>query len=158
MVNLSTKVKALTAAAALIIAPAEGLRQYAYKDPVGIPTACFGATLGIKMGQRFTLEQCKAMLNRDTQIAVETVLKYAPDAPDRVVIGFASAVYNLGPKIVANQKESTAARLLAAKEWDKACNQLPRWDKAKVAGVMVSLPGLVTRRAHEKEMCLHGQG
>lgn len=156
MAALSTRIKALTAAAALIIAPAEGLRQYAYKDPVGIPTACFGATKGIKMGQTFTLEQCKGMLNRDTQEAVEIVLKSAPNAPDRVVIAFASAVYNLGPKIVTNTKESTAARLLQAQEWEKACKQLPRWDKAKVMGVMVSLPGLTTRRLHEEDVCLNG--
>lgn len=156
MAALVTRVKALTVAAALIIAPAEGLRQYAYKDPVGIPTACFGATKGIKMGQRFTIEECKEMLNRDTQIAVETVLKYAPDAPDRVIVGFASAVYNLGPKIVADTNSSTAARFLKAKEWDKACNQLPRWDKARVAGVLVALPGLTKRRAHEEDVCLHG--
>jgi GH24 family phage-related lysozyme (muramidase) len=37
-----------------------------------------------------------------------------------------------------------------------ACNQLPRWDKASVGGIMVSLPGLSKRRAAERDLCLTG--
>lgn len=157
MASLKTKTAALVAAASLVAAPFEGLRQWAYKDPVGIPTICFGAIKGVKMGQYATLEECKAMLNRDMTIAVEAVQKCVPDAPDRVVISFGSAVYNLGEKLVCNKQSSTAARLLAAKEWDKACHQLPRWNKAKVAGVMVELPGLTKRRAAEEKVCIDGQ-
>ena len=40
----------------------EGLRTVAYKDPVGIPTACFGETLGVEMGQEYTVEQCREMV------------------------------------------------------------------------------------------------
>ena len=43
------KAIALTLATALAV-PAEGLRQYAYKDPVGLPTMCFGSTAGVRMG------------------------------------------------------------------------------------------------------------
>jgi GH24 family phage-related lysozyme (muramidase) len=51
---------------------------------------------------------------------------------------------------------STAARYLRAGKLKEACNELPKWDKARVAGVLVSLPGLTKRRALEKETCLQG--
>ena len=71
-----------------------------------------------------------------------------------MLAAFGDAVYNLGPTIACNKQKSTAARLLDAGDLDGACNQLPRWDKARVGGVMVSLPGLTKRRAKEREVCL----
>ena len=46
--------------------------------------------------------------------------------------------------------------MLKAKDYAGACNQLPRWDKAKVAGVMINLRGLTKRRALERDTCLQG--
>ena len=37
-----------------------------------------------------------------------------------------------------------------------ACQQLPRWNKARVAGAMVELPGLTKRRAAEMALCMEG--
>ena len=51
---------------------------------------------------------------------------------------------------------STAARMLKAGDIAGACQQLPRWDKASVGGVMVSLPGLTKRRAKEMALCMEG--
>ena len=48
------------------------------------------------------------------------------------------------------------ARLLATKQWRQACDELPRWDKARVGGALVALPGLTKRRAAEREVCLAG--
>lgn len=45
---------------------------------------------------------------------------------------------------------------LEAGDYQGACDQLVRWDKARVAGVMVSLPGLTKRRAKERDLCLSG--
>jgi lysozyme len=44
------------------LAGAEGLRTVAYKDPVGIPTICFGETKDVQLGQTATAEECKDML------------------------------------------------------------------------------------------------
>jgi GH24 family phage-related lysozyme (muramidase) len=66
------------------------------------------------------------------------------------------AVFNMGPTIACNQKKSTAARLLATGRIKEACEQLPRWDKASVAGMLVSLPGLTKRRNSEMQVCLQG--
>lgn len=140
-----------------LAAPAEGLRQYAYKCPAGILTACFGSTgPHVVKGKRYNLDQCKALLDADMQKAINAVEKCQPGLPAPVLAAFADATFNMGPTIACNTKQSTAARYLAAGRIIDACNQLPRWDKARVAGVMVRLPGLTTRRANEQKLCLSG--
>lgn len=147
-------------AAALAIAvavaiPAEGLRQTAYRDPVGILTVCYGTTgKDVTTGKTYSLAECKSLLNRDMLGAVEQVETCVPGLPEKTLAAFADAVYNIGPKIACDTAHSTAARLLKAGDIKGACNQLPRWDKASVGGVMVSLPGLTKRRAKEQALCL----
>lgn len=151
-----SKARVLALAVALA-APAEGLRQYAYYDPPGILTVCRGHTgADVVKGRYYSLAECERFMNDDMQAAVDAVERCAPDAPENVHAAFADAVYNLGPAIACNRVKSTAARLLAAKDWAGACNQLPRWDKARVAGVSIALPGLTKRRALERELCMEG--
>jgi GH24 family phage-related lysozyme (muramidase) len=63
-------------------------------------------------------------------------------------------VFNLGPTIVCNTEASTAARLLKSGKLIDACEELPKWNKARVAGQLVELPGLTTRRERERKLCL----
>ena len=144
----------LLAAAALATAiaiPAEGLRQYAYRDPPGILTVCYGTTgKDVVAGKKYSLQECKAFLDRDMLKAVQTVEKCQPGLPENVLAAFSDAVYNLGPSVAC---ESTAARLLRSGKVMDACDQLPRWNKAKVAGVYVELPGLTKRREEERRLC-----
>lgn len=150
-----SKKAALAAALATALAiPAEGLRQVAYLDPPGILTVCYGSTTDVQRGKVYSLDECKARLDIDMLAAVTAVERCAPEAPLQVTAAFADAVYNIGPTIACNTSASTAARLLKARDWAGACRQLPRWDKARVAGVMVSLPGLTKRRAAEMQLCL----
>lgn len=149
-----------TAAAAIIAAaiavPAEGLRQVAYYDPPGILTVCYGHTGTVVKGKRYSLEECEALLQADMKTAVETVDRCVPGLPVEVLAAFSDAAFNLGPVIACDLKRSTAARLLKAGDLAGACNQLPRWNKARVAGVAVELPGLTKRRAAERDLCLQG--
>ena len=144
----------LLAAAALATAiaiPAEGLRQYAYRDPPGILTVCYGTTgKDVIAGRKYSLQECKAFLDRDMLKAVQTVEKCQPGLPENVLSAFSDAVYNLGPSVAC---ESTAARVLRSGKVMEACDQLPRWNKAKVAGVYVELPGLTKRREAERRLC-----
>lgn len=154
---METKNKRRAGALALAVAlamPAEGLRQVAYRDPVGIPTICFGSTKGVKMGDTATLEQCKALLTEEMLVAIDQVERCVPGLEPQVLAAFADAVYNMGPTIACNPAQSTAARLLRAGDTEAACRQLPRWDKARVAGVLVPLPGLTKRRHAEMQVCL----
>lgn len=149
--------KRLAAAAALATAiaiPAEGLRQYAYYDPPGILTVCYGSTVDVEKGRKYSLAECRARLDADMATAVRTVEACQPGLPENVLAAFADAVYNMGPTIACNPLRSTAARHLARDEYREACEQLPRWNKARVLGQMVELPGLTKRREKERLLCL----
>ena len=154
MESRSRRLTTAAVLAAAIAMPAEGLRQVAYRDPVGIPTICFGSTRGVKMGDTATADQCKALLTKEMLEAVQQVEICVPNAPTPVLAAFADAVYNIGPRIACDTAVSTAARLLKVSNWSAACKQLPKWDKARVAGTLVALPGLTKRRNAEMELCL----
>ena len=149
------KAIALALATALAV-PMEGLRQYAYRDPVGIPTVCFGSTQGVKMGDFRTVPECKALLTKEMTNVIETVDRCRPGLPPEVLAAFSDAAYNIGEHIACDSKRSTAARFLAERNLIGACRQLGRWNRARVAGVSVELPGLTKRRAMETELCLRG--
>ena len=154
---MNTKNKAIAAVLATAIAvPAEGLRQWAYRDPVGIPTICFGSTEGVKMGDFRTVPECKTLLTKEMDHVIETVDRCRPGLPPEVLAAFSDAAYNLGEHVACDGNRSTAARMLAAGDITGACNQLPRWSKARVAGFLIDLPGLVKRREMERQLCLQG--
>lgn len=153
----SNRRRAAAAALAVAIAvPAEGLRQWAYRDPPGILTVCYGSTTNVQAGVKYSLEECKARLDDDMRRAIATVDTCAPGLPEKVLAAFGDAAYNLGPKIACDLQNSTAARYLKAGDLAAACQQLPRWSKARVGGSLVSLPGLTKRRAKEMALCLEG--
>ncbi len=146
---------ALALAAAIAI-PAEGLRYWAYRDPPGILTVCYGSTRDVDPNRRYTDSECLKRLEGDMGAAVDAVERCAPGLPVQVVAAFGDAVYNIGERIACDQSQSTAARHLAAGRLVDACNELPRWDKARVGGALVSLPGLANRRERERLLCLEG--
>ena len=150
------RVGTAVALAAAIAIPAEGLRQWAYYDPPGILTVCYGSTTNVQKGVKYSLDECKARLDADMLAAVQAVDRCAPGLPVPVLAAFGDAVYNIGPTVACDTSRSTAARLLKAGDLRGACDQLPRWNKARVAGAMVELPGLTKRRAKERELCLEG--
>lgn len=147
---------AIAAIAASLAVPFEGLRQYAYYDPPGILTVCYGHTGGVIKGRKYSVEECNGLLSSDMLDAVLAVERCAPGLPVDTAAALSDAVFNLGPKLVCNTSASTLARKLKAGDVRGACEQLPRWDKARVLGRMVALPGLTKRRAAEKQLCLRG--
>ena len=155
MTPAQRKASALAIATALAI-PAEGLRQTYYYDPPGILTVCYGHTGGVDKTKRYTLDECKALLNKDMLHALDTVERCQPGLPTGVLAAFGDAVYNMGPRIACDVSKSTAARMLKSGDIKGACNQLPRWNKTHILGVAVPLAGLTKRRAAEKTLCLEG--
>lgn len=143
--------------ATAIAVPAEGLRRVAYYDPPGILTVCRGHTgPEVIKGKVYSLAECDAFMSADMKAAVAQVDACVPGLPPHVLAAFGDAVFNTGPTIACNTTKSTAARKLRAGDVAGACAELPRWDKARVAGVMVTLPGLTKRRAQERDLCLSG--
>lgn len=139
------------AIAVSIVGGFEGLRQVAYLDPVGIPTACFGETKGIKMGMRFSRAECEGLLIDSLLEADSYVQKCVrlPDLPDYRHAALVSFTYNVGGTAFCN---STLVRKLNAGDIVGACNELPRWNRAKG----IALPGLTKRRNAERDMCMRG--
>jgi GH24 family phage-related lysozyme (muramidase) len=157
MATNAERAKAAALIATALAIPAEGLRQFAYYDPPGILTTCYGHTgPDVVRGKKYSLPECKALLDTDMLNAVLSVERCAPGLPVPVLAAFSDAAYNLGPKIACDTSHSTAARMLKAGDIAGACNQLPRWNRATVGGVSVELPGLTKRRAAERELCLTG--
>jgi len=159
MPEISSRGKKVSAAALIataIAVPAEGIRQYAYYDPPGILTVCYGATDGVIKGKKYSLEECKALLNADMQKAVVMVDKCHPNLPVKVLAAFSDAVYNMGATIACDANKSTAARYLYKGDLINACLQLEFWNKSRIAGVLVELPGLTKRRKQEEQLCLEG--
>lgn len=154
--TMKRKAAALAIATALAV-PAEGLRRIAYYDPPGVLTVCFGHTgADVVKNKTYSMDECYRLLNQDMQVAVDTVERCVPGLPPKVLAAFADTVYNAGPTIVCDKKNSTAARLLYQGKLVEGCNQLPRWDKTTIAGVKVALPGLTKRRALAQQICLEG--
>lgn len=153
----SQRVAAAAALATAVAVPAEGLRQIAYMDPPGILTVCRGHTgADVVKGRRYSLAECDQFLTADMRHAVETVDLCVPGLPVEVLASFADATFNAGPTIACNPAKSTAARMLKAGDLKGACLQHPRWNKARVLGVMVELPGLTKRTIKRRDLCLTG--
>lgn len=144
--------KTIAVALAIAVAiPAEGLRQKAYKDTGGILTVCYGSTANVDPHKKYSLQECRGRLDKDMAHAVDQVEKCAPGLPENVLAAFSDAVYNMGSTIACH---STAATYLRAGKLVEACNQLPRWNKVNLGGVLVPLPGLSSRREKERQLCL----
>lgn len=132
------------------VAGFEGVRQYAYRDPVGIPTICFGETQGVKMGDYRTMDECKAMLADSLMIAnrsVDQCIKTPINDNQRAAL--VSFTYNVGGGALCR---STLAKKINAGDITGGCDELRLWVYAKG----VKLPGLVNRREAERKMCLQG--
>ncbi|WP_394780579.1 lysozyme [Undibacterium sp.] len=130
----------------------EGTFQKSYSDPIGIPTICRGHTEGVRLGQTATADQCDDMLAKDLLKAnAEMQACVLVPLNENQRAAFASFTFNAGS---GNFCGSSMARKLNAGDYAGACNELPRW---VYAGGKI-LPGLVKRRAAEKELCLRSEG
>lgn len=141
---------AAIALAVPIVAAWEGLELKAYRDVVGIPTICYGETLGVKVGQTATKAECDAMLaKRVAQFANEIEPCLPKQLPPETAAAFVSAAYNIGSGAFC--KSSMSRRALAG-DLRGACDALLMWNKA--GGKVVR--GLTNRRKAERELCLSG--
>jgi len=144
----TTTIAAATIFATGLVTHFEGTRTSAYRDPVGIPTICTGRTEGVVMGQVRSLADCEDMLREDVDTAMASVLALTRvPLNEHELAAYTSFVYNVGHGAFAR---STLLKKLNAGDREGACNELPRWNKAKGR----VLPGLVKRRAAERELCL----
>lgn len=159
MSRLRTAIGALTVAGTLAVgtvavyeSPGGKPNLNAYRDVVGIPTACFGETLGIKMGMKFTKAECEKMFVVRLDEFADAIEKCAPrikELPDRSYVQFVSTAYNIGKSGFCG---STMAKRIKAGDFKGACDAILMWNKA--GGRVIQ--GLVNRRKQEHRDCLAG--
>ena len=116
--------------AVAIAIPAEGLRQWAYYDPPGILTVCYGSTTNVQKGVKYSLDECG--LDDDMRAAIAQVGRLRAGAcTRRCRRRLAMRFYNIGPRIAGDTSASTAARLLKVRRGAAASNAevetAPRW-------------------------------
>jgi lysozyme len=147
--SLARKAAPWAASAAIFIGGWEGLQLVAYRDPIGIPTVCYGETRGVKMGDRYTKEQCSDMLLREIVEFASEVERCVPwdSLPDTRKVAVVSLAYNIGS---GGFCKSSVARELRAGNVAEACDAFLRFNRA--GGVVWR--GLTNRRKAERELCL----
>ena len=139
----------------------EGDEPVGYADPVGIPTAGVGHTgSDVVIGKWYDEATRKGWLVNDLASAAETVERCAPATIDVYQrAAFVSFAYNVGPgkKGVKDgfcvlKNGGIPTHIKRARAGDKAgsCKALLSWTKASGK----TLPGLVTRRKAEYELCM----
>lgn len=138
---------AVVAAITALIMPSEGISLKTYKDPVGIPTICYGETQGVHYGDTKTKEECESMLYKRIGDYLGPVDKMMPGLPDNRRIAYTDAAYNLGVGTIQKSRIPTFEK---AGKWQEACNELNRY----VYAGGKKLGGLVKRRAEEVKICL----
>lgn len=126
----------------------EGLRTEAYLDQAGIPTICYGETLGVKMGDKKTVSECNALHRvRLGYFAWRVDMLVDVEMTDKMHAALTSFAYNVG---IGAFKQSTLLKKLNKGDIEGTCNQLGRWI---YIGKEVS-NGLINRRKEERNLCL----
>lgn len=125
---------------------AEGLRQIAYQDSVGVWTIGYGHTRGVKQGDTCSKEQAEAWLCEDLESVYRDIDRFVHVPLSQGQFdALSSFTFNLGGHAL---RDSTLLRLLNAKDYAGAEKQFPRWVHAGGQ----KLGGLIKRRAGEVEM------
>lgn len=152
--TLAALVGVIAAALLFTSIPAhEGEVLTTYFDPVGIATVCYGDTdpaMAIP-GVTYSRAECLRSLEKQLIKHAEPVLGCAPGvtASPEMTAAFVSLAYNIGTGAFC---KSTVARKYREGDYQGTCAAIPMWNKA---GGKV-WPGLVRRRADERELCERG--
>ena len=134
----------------------EGLRLSPYLCPAGIPTIGYGTTV-YPDATPVSMSDPKITAAKATAILKTEVAKYEDKidewtgggAADYELAGMTSLAYNIG---LSAFSKSTILRLYKAGKLREAAAAFSLWNKARVDGSLIVLPGLVARRAEEAAM------
>jgi GH24 family phage-related lysozyme (muramidase) len=130
----------------------EGLRMTAHYTPSEEWSIGYGHSSTARHGMNVTEGDAMRLLQEDVK-PIEQIITENVRAPlnqnehDALV----SLIFNIGEE---NFKRSTALRKLNAGDKLGAAEAMEKWNKAKIDGELVTLDGLVRRRAAEKSLFL----
>lgn len=137
-----------------VIAKWEGCVLKPYKDIAGLRTIGIGHL--IKPGENFpdgvsiTKEQALNILRSDVEICENAIKKHIKVPLNQNQFdALVSFGFNCGIGVYSNSGVATA---INAGQFDKVPEKLREWSKARIKGVLQTVPGLLNRRNHEIEI------
>jgi lysozyme len=142
-----------------IIKAFEGKKLKAYKDSVGIWTIGFGSIYHydlkrpIQRGDVITEEKAIEWLQKEIKDKTRSIKQFITVPINKNQLdALISLVYNIG---LSAFKKSTLLKLLNQNA-DKisVADQFLRWNKGRINGKLVTIPGLTNRRKLERELFL----
>jgi len=149
--NPRTKVALLVVSGMSMIGIAlhEGYVGHTYKDSVGVNTIGFGTTVGVKPGQKITVERALVKLGTNVTEKEQAMKKCLGDVPlyQHEWDAYVSLSYNIG---TGGFCSSTLVKKLKVADYNGACKEILRWNRA---GGRVN-DGLVKRRRDEYRQCM----
>lgn len=123
-----------------------------YQDSVGVWTIGYGHTAGVgPHSRRLTEREAAQLLDQDLQHTYERAVEALPMADElnrNQADALVAFVYNVGPGAIS--AETGIGRALRARQWQRAADEMLRWDEA---GGRV-LAGLTRRRRAERALFL----
>lgn len=139
----------LSAHGAELIAGFEGFRSRSYRDAAGVWTIGFGSTKGVGPDSwPVTRTQAMNRLRWEVdEVYGRAVNQLRVPLTQNRFDALVSFVYNVGVGALA--AVSAVGRAVRSRDWDAAAAALKQWDKARVGGRLVRLPGLTRRREAE---------
>lgn len=159
--RIAIAVVALSATGLVYIANREDYRGAAYRDVGGVPTIGYGATAGVKMGDKTTPARALARLRADAsdfEVGVKRcvrvpVYQYEFDA-------YVALAYNVGIGAFCNSssdpQQPALVDLINAQRYAEACARMKAFNKVRdrITGKFVIQDGLVNAREKEYRMCI----
>lgn len=116
-----------------------------------LPTACYGETHGVKMGERYTEQFCQGRLDVSLRKHwsgwLRAVTVPRADVPAPVHAAAASLTYNIG---IGAARKASMTKAINRRNWADACKRMTRYNRA--GGRVIR--GLVNRRADEYGVCM----
>lgn len=134
----------------------EGLRLQAYPDTGNVWTICYGHTRTAAPGKSYTKQVCEELLRQDVAVAERQLKALLPATTPMTYEQYLVSVdfvFNLGP---GKFQTSTLRREILAGRCLEAGAQFRVWNKGRVDGQLVVLPGLTKRANWRAEQWLTG--
>lgn len=149
-------IKEISKNGVVLIKHFEGFSATKYDDGVGVMTIGYGHA--IKKGEVFdkpiSMQEAEAILIKDlatVDVAISKWVTVPLNQNQYDAIG--SFIFNLG---TGNFAGSTLLKKLNAKDYEGASKEFIRWNKGRVKGVLVEMPGLTRRRLAEQKLFTTG--
>ena len=147
-------VRRINTAGLVLIKNYEGLRLRSYRCPAGVWTIGYGHTDGVLPRMSITEEEAEAFLKEDIDRFEKGVSALVEDVPcnENEFSAYVSLAFNIG---LYGFSQSTTLRLFrSASPREEAADAMLLWNKGRVDGKLVLLPGLVKRRNAERKLFL----